>query len=154
MTWKPDPRTERSFGPYRMVSERDGHLTSHLVTFPDGRQVRVLPDDRTSGQKRSRVATQALRALGAASDETHGYPLAAYVDEDGRPLFNPVAYLVGCLAVEGIRWELVSAATVTVEDTLADWFRQVADAVAELDPGELIRHLAAAGFEIVRKEGS
>lgn len=146
MTWKPDPRTVRTFGPYTMVSERDGDLTAHLVTFPDGRSVRVLPDDRTSGQKRSRVATDALRALGAASDESHGFPLTALVDETDRLLFDPVAYLVGCLAMAGIDSELMSAdLSVSIDEWLTEWLEAGGSAA------QLLEDLATDGWQIVRK---
>lgn len=144
MTWKPDPRTVRTFGPYEKVSERDGDLTAHLVSFPDGRSVRVLPDDRTSGQKRSRVATDALQSLYELWQSSH-------FSDDGHQV-DPVAYLVGCLAMAGIDFELTSTdLTVTIEEWLDVWFASVAEDMRELRAYQLIDELDTDGWQIVRK---
>ena len=142
MTWKPDPRTERRFGPYVLISERDGAQTAHLVTFPDGRKVRCLPDGQTSGQKRSRVTTDALTVL-------HELWQAAHF-ADG-PDFEPASYLIGCLAVAGLTWEVVDAdLTVTIEEWLTEWF-------SEPHPNRslhLLGDLDDDGWQIVRKEAT
>ena len=131
MTYKPDPRTVRTFGPYTMVSERDGDLTAHLVSFPDGRSVRVLPDDRTSGQKRSRVATAALQSM------------CEYPGVDSNALYTFVGWIVS----EGLSFELELGA-VTIDEWLTEWFEHGAE---RFTATALLEDLEADGWSIVRK---
>lgn len=141
MTWKPDPRTIRTFGPYEMVSERDGDLTAHLVSFPDGRTVRVLPNDRTSGQKRSRVATDALQALYELWQSSH-------FSDDGHRV-DPVAYLVGCLALACIDFAVFEA-----DQSPGEWWEEWLDANPEHRDVivEFVRDMGDAGFEVRKGE--
>ncbi|KKL56421.1 hypothetical protein LCGC14_2245610, partial [marine sediment metagenome] len=61
------------YGPFSMVPERDDTETSHLVTLHDGRMVRVMPDDHSTGQKRSQTIVKALKAMHAVwiADRSH-----------------------------------------------------------------------------------
>jgi hypothetical protein len=146
MTWKPDPRTELRFGPYVLTSERDGQETAHLVAFPDGREVRVLPDGRNSGQRRSRVTSEALTTLHELWQGQHF--------SDDAPAIDPVAYLVGCFAVAGLTWELVLP-EVTIGEWLDGWFNWPGDRLS-LDTRDMSRALLydldTAGWQIVRKD--
>ncbi len=105
---KTDERTRREFGPFSVVSEREDGETFHVVTFPDGRQLRVLPDAQHSGQKRSRVVVSALKVLEALVDGsvslTGGYDeewLAEWFDEGAHEGWE----LLDDLKTDG--WEIV-----------------------------------------------
>ena len=82
--WKPEPLSARPFAtnpPSVLVYVRSAHFSEggHQATA-GGRTVWVLPDGRTSGQKRSRLI---LQALGACEDTG----------------LDPLAYLWGLLAL-------------------------------------------------------
>ena len=155
MSWVVDGNQQRNIGPYSLVSERDGDQTAHLVTFPDNRQLRVLPDGASSGQKRSRVTKVALEALVALVAHSESLPEGVTVLPPG---YDPMLYLVGSLAYAGLSWEQVTDEP-TVEDWLADWFWSSRErsyfgfdddgdvnAAAEL----LVSDLGRAGWEIVK----
>ena len=154
MTWVADENQQRNIGPYSLVSERDGDQTAHLVTFPDNRQLRVLPDGSTSGQKRSRVTKVTLEALAALVAHSESLP-------DGEtplpPGYDPMLYLVGSLAYGGLSWEQVSNEQ-TVEDVVADWIVTVVPVLDEFGvDGEtaakgLVSDLASSGWKIVKTE--
>ena len=98
MTWKADERHRKTFGPFGVVSERnDDNETAHLVTLTD-QTIRVLPDDHTSGQKRSRTITEALKTLEA-------------LDPDPK-LAKTI--LIGALAEEDLTWEEITTTTTCV----------------------------------------
>jgi len=141
MTWKPDPRTERRIGPYVVVSERDGSETAHRVSFPDDRGLRVLPDGRASGQRRSRTITEAL---------TEAYSMAPVkrADLDEVYEFDPVLYLVGALAAAGMAWESTGARDITIAEWLTEWFEHGAQ---RFTAAELLKDLDADGWQVVRK---
>lgn len=150
MTWKTDARSLRTFGPYTLHSERDGQETAHLVAFPDGRKVRVVPDGRNSGQRRSRVTSEALAAI---CEQVGGVEHASELARDGiNPIMDPVAYLVGCLAVAGGAWEMVLP-EVTIGEWLDGWFNWPGDwSFDTRDTSRaLLYDLDTAGWQIVRK---
>lgn len=129
MTWKTDSRSLRTFGPYIVYSERDGGDTAHLVAFPDGRKVRVLPDGRNSGQRRSRVTSDALAAL----------QQPPHIAADAALYF-----FVGLIVVAGLSYELVLP-EVTIEEWLVEWLEAGGSAT------QLLMDLGADGWAIVRK---
>jgi hypothetical protein len=129
-----------------MYSERDRQETAHLVAFPDGRQVRVLPDGQNSGQRRSRVTSEALAAI---CEQVGGEDHASELARDGiNPIMDPVVYLLGCFAVAGLTWELVLP-ELMIGEWLDEWWER-----REVDrrPGWLLEDLDADGWKIVRKE--
>ncbi len=154
MTWVVDGNQQRNIGPYVLVSERDGDQTAHLVTFPDGRQIRVLPDGSTSGQKRSRVTKLALESLVRLVAHSESLP-------DGETLlppgYDPMLYLVGSLAYAGLSWEQVTDEP-TVEDWLAVWLPMMDFETGQFgDDGMLaakllVDDLGRSGWEIVKTE--
>ena len=151
MTWVVDGNQQRNLGPYVLVSERDGDQTAHLVTFPDNRQLRVLPDGASSGQKRSRVVKVALDSLVRLVAHSEALP-------DGvtplPPGYDPMLYLVGSLAYAGLSWEQITDEP-TVEDVIADWLVLMDDRLpgeTELAAKALVSDLASSGWEIVKTE--
>ena len=147
MTWVTDENQQRSFGPYSLVSERDGNQTAHLVTFGDGRQIRVLPDDASSGQKRSRVVKVALTVMAALTDRSMspGVLVAGY---------DPMMYLVGSLAYAGLSWEQVTDDP-TVKDFLIDWLSLMDGWYAdnpESAAKSFVKDLSRSGWQIVKSE--
>lgn len=146
--WKPDERHRHEYGPFSMVPERDGTETAHLVTLHDGRMVRVMPDDHSSGQKRSQTIVKALKAMHAVWGSR-----IAVTDEDGVTLVvDPMTILVGFLSEASLTWQPIQDLTVlTIEDFLDEWFGQHIVAL-RIDTGEFLHDLDEAGWEIVRKE--
>lgn len=115
MTWTPDERHIRTFGPYALTPERKGLETAHRVDIPGGLSVRALPDGRTSGQKRSHVILKALKELDGF-DPAPSYDLATN-------------YLIGQLALSAINWEWADTETealhaVSIEEWLEHWFTE------------------------------
>jgi hypothetical protein len=144
--WQAEKRTEytKAFGPYLMVPERNSNNeTAYLVSFPDGRMVRVLPDDRHSAQRRSRVIVTALTALELAwgSDTGAGDSLPSQVDMSW--------FLIGAVAAAGLTWEMVDT-TDPLGDFLTKWF-------VDINPDDpdivkfLLDDLDHAGWTIVSK---
>lgn len=133
MEWKSDERHLRTFGAFSMVSEQNkAGETAHCVTLPDGQQLRVLPDDRTSGQRRSRTISEALKAL---------------VDVEG---IDPMTYIVGAVAKAGLTWQAVLA-EVTIEEWLDHWFEAYEPSRLAPSSEMLLDDLDTDGWEIVRK---
>lgn len=89
--WTADERHRKVFGRLSMVPERRGDETAHLVDL-GGREIRVLPDGLTSGQRRSRVISEALGTIQALDPSVD---LAETI-------------LVGVLARAGLSWEKLS----------------------------------------------
>ncbi len=136
MTWTVDNQLRRTFGEYYMVSERDGSETAHLVTFPDGRQLRVLPDEYSSGQRRAQVVRGALELLAALGESQTPLPAG----------YDPRSYLVGCLTLAGLTWETVSDSQ-TIEEWLYDWFAN--DYPSDIAGDMLLKGLERDGWTIV-----
>jgi hypothetical protein len=131
-----------------MHSERDGQKTAHLVAFPDGRKVRVVPDGRNSGQRRSRVTSEALAAI---CEQVGGEDHASELARDGiNPIMDPVAYLIGCLAVAGLTWQIIGG-----ELTPGEWWEDWLEANPTYRDCVIgfVRDMGDAGFEVVRKDG-
>lgn len=155
MSWKPDTRHERTIGPYTLCPERNkDNETAHRVSFPDGRGLRVLPDDRISGQKRSRVIVDAL---------TQAYCAAPIhrIDLEEVAVFDPMVYLVGALAGAGLTWELLGVVReVSIEEWLEHYFVSEMWDPDSADPlphwPDEVRHFLKAleddGWAIVRGE--
>jgi hypothetical protein len=138
MSWRPDERTRKPFGNFSMVSEspKGGGQSAHFIAFPDGRGVRVLPDDHHSGRARSALllaVVPVLEALGASSA----------ISETGA---DPLTYLSGYLAGHGLKWE-VELGEVTIEEWLTAWFDPIGPEVAR----QLLEDLAADGWKIERE---
>jgi hypothetical protein len=137
MSWKlVAANIPTQIGPYKVESERDGDQTAHLVTLPDNRQVRVLPDDVHSGQYRIRVVKVALEAMTALTADSGSLPAG----------YDPALYLYGSLCYANLEWEQVWEGP-TIEDWLADWF----PIDVEVPVSALIRDLNKAGW-VVRRE--
>lgn len=94
MSWRPDLRPEvvRVFDHSRLIPERDGLQTAHLVVLPEGRLLRVLPDDRHTGVKRSRVLRDALERLDI-------------VMADSVDLIDPYGWVRHEFESAGLKWE-------------------------------------------------
>jgi hypothetical protein len=102
MTWKQDPRTLKPFGSFTLVSEvNKDRETAHLVTFPDGKQIRVLPSGWTGAYRAGEVAS-ALHDLNA---------LETALGPDFGHLVDAVALFGGLMRKAAIVSELVSADT-------------------------------------------
>lgn len=139
--WRTDDRPENTLqiGGITRVSQthRTTGDTAHLLTFADGRQIRVLPDG-TSGQRRSRAVRAAMEDAEALRGES-----ADLVE----------TYMVGRLAQSGLTWEaLTNVREVTVEEWLAEWFddglREDAPSIARA----LVHDLAVDGWQIVEAQ--
>lgn len=142
MTWTADEDLRRVYGPYEMVPERDGLLTAHLVSLP-GRQIRVLPDGASSGQKRSRVIKVALEVMAALRG-----------DSGSLPGFDPMLYLVGSLAYSGLEWEQITDDP-AVEDFLDEWLSVMKDWYTDesrFTAKLLVADLASSGWQIVKRD--
>ncbi len=126
------------FGDYRIQSERDGDQTAHLVTFPDDRQIRVLPDDHNSGQYRIRVIKGTLTTLAALDADSGPLPVA----------YDPKVYLYGALCFHNMEWEHVWTEPNLV-DWLTDWF---VPPIFEVSVPNLLRDLNKAGWVIQRED--
>lgn len=89
MTWSPvgDPQ-EIGAGHRQYLSGTHSHEGGHDVALA-GLTVRVLPDGHTSPRKRSQAIAEALQTV----------PVLAGASDS----FDPVAYLVGVLVMEGAR---------------------------------------------------
>lgn len=135
MSWKlvaSDIPTQ--IGSYRVESQRDGNKTARLVTFPDDRQIRVLPDADHSGQYRIRVIKVALDTLSALDADSGSLP----------PSYDPMIYLYGALCFNNLEWEQVWTEPNLV-DWLTDWF---APPTFEVSVLTLLRDLKSAGWVI------
>lgn len=141
MTWRRDTRPEnvRTFGDFKIFSEvNSDRETAHVVQFPDGREIRVLPDPNHNGRVRAAVVRGAVEA----------------VNDRNGPLEADTAVLVvlGALARAGLKWQEL-AGEVSIEEWLESWFandlpdRGPADFMAEC----LLGALQDDGLEIVRK---
>lgn len=142
-----DERHRKRFGDYEMVPERTPKGTAHLVTLKDGKTIRVKPDAQTSGQKRSRVVSEALKGLQNLS----------WMDDDDS-VFDPELYLVGALARAGLDWEYArddDLTDVSIEEWLDHWFELNPPAAPDVNGRrDLLTDLANDGWEIVRKDES
>lgn len=154
MTWKPDERTIKTFGDYSVVSERRGSDTAHLISFPDGRKVRVLPDPDTSGQKRSRIVSEALADLQGWDEAKAALYKAGMRGTRAWDALqrDPFVQLVGVLDLEGLAWEVPGPGEVTIEEWLAEWFECMPPTEAATAADDLIKDLETTGWKIVRKE--
>lgn len=132
MTWKPDHRTLKPFGSFTVVSEvNQDRETAHLVTFPDGSKVRVLPSD---GSYRARLVAQVLHRLHALGERL-GADLADLVD--------PVSFFEGQMYVHGLRFERELVRPQTFENFLGEY----------LDPAtvaQLVEAMPQAGWKAER----
>ena len=141
MSWKlVASSVPTEIGPYKVESERDGDRTAHLITFPDDRQIRVLPDDVHSGQYRIRVIKGTLITL-AALDTESGFLPAGY---------DPKVYLLGALCFHKMEWEHI-----WTEPNLVDWltvyFGEAAP-IFEVDTSDFLSGLKQAGWVIRRED--
>lgn len=136
--WIEVPAQSKQIGPFRVVylKPRKGSEGAHLVEFPDGRAVRVLPDGRNSGQKRSRTITEALTAL----SELEGAPI------------DPLTYLIGHLTATDLTWEaLEPLREATVEEWLEAWLEVAGvDGRPDMVAREFLHDLEAFGWKIER----
>lgn len=154
MTWKPDPRTEKSWGPpgyplVTLISERDNDgETAHLISLWSGIQIRVLPDGHSSGQKRSRVIQNALETIGKGEPGITGN--IVFIGTNGHVPLDPVAYITGRIAqetncpVEILRPEL----ELTLDEILCDWLSGCGVPAPEGPIEELHDILKDHGYEI------
>ena len=154
MTWKADERTTKTFGDYSVVSERRGSDTAHLISFPDGRKVRVLPDPDISGQKRSRIVSEALADLQGWDEAKAALYKAGMRGTRAWDALqrDPFVQLVGVLDLEGLTWEVPTLGEVTIEEWLAEWFELFGVNDVAYARDALLGDLADDGWEIVRKE--
>lgn len=138
MSFTPVESQTRQIGPFVVVYLRPdkGSEGGHEIRLPDGHRVRVLPDGRTSGQKRSRIITEALTR-------------AVELHETGTP---PLALIVGHLAVAKLTWELQEPRVgPTLEGVIDEWLEdQHIDPL--VDAHSLIDHLERRGYQITRTE--
>ena len=125
-------------GPYRVESQRDGDKTAHLVTFPDERQIRVLPDSDHSGQYRIRVVKAALVVLWDVEARSESLPAE----------YDPMVYLYGALCSHNLEWEQVWNKQ-TIEDWLTNW---LGPPTFEMSSSALLRDLQKAGWVIRRED--
>jgi len=123
-------------GHYRVELERDGDKTAHLVTFPDNRQLRVLPDGVHSGQYRIRVVKVALTVLRDVEAHSESLPVE----------YEPMLYLIGSLCYADLEWEQVSGGE-SIEDWMETWFHSPL-----VDRLTLIQDLNKAGWVIRRED--
>lgn len=145
MTWKRDARPEnvRSIGDFKIFSETriDGGVkeTAHVVRFPDGREIRVLPDPAHNGRVRAVVVRGALEALN---------------DRNG-PLDASTALLVviGALSRAGLKYQEL-AGEVSIEEWLLDWLIDHTEGHADVEAmrDRLLQALDADGWTITRGE--
>lgn len=137
-----DERTRKLFGPFEMVSMPDPSGTVHIVLFPDGSELHVLPDEAHSGQKRARVVREALEYVSALSLDSEA--LTGYAR----------TYLIGMLAQSGIRWEELGQKPKPVDEWLTDWLtaEHPEIAVPAVVANQLLRNLADAGWELSRRD--
>jgi hypothetical protein len=135
MTWKRDERLEnvRTFGDFKIFSEvNSDRETAHVIHFPDGREIRVLPDDAHNGRVRAVIVRGAVETI--------------------RPLYGRLGdaelrlVLIGALTEAGVKWQEL-AGEVSIEEWLAEWLE--AGGSAE----NLLEELDADGWKIIR-EGS
>lgn len=150
MTWTKEKRAElhKIFGPFWLIPERDGSETAHLVEWPDGRRLRVLPDGINSGQRRSRVVSEALkRVCDQLGGEDHVSELAA--EDPGGITDLALTFVVGAIARADLSWEYPPPdLEVSIEEWLAEWLE--AGGSAE----QLLHELGVDGWKIVRKENA
>lgn len=139
--WKRDTRPEnvRTFGDFKVFSEvNSDRKTAHVVQLPDGREIRVLPDDR-GGHARSKAVRQAVEIAQGVSERLEG--------DEGRLV------LIGALSHYQLHWEeLQPDLGVSIEEWMAHWFKITFDDDMPRDAaGLLLRELGDDGWEIVRK---
>ncbi len=139
MTWKlVASSVPTEIGSYRIESERDGDQTAHLVTFPDERQIRVLPDVDHSGQYRIRVVKAALVVMWDVEARSESLPAE----------YDPKVYLLGALCFHNMEWEHV-----WTEPNLVDWLTTwFAPPIFEVSVPNLLRDLKQAGWVIRRED--
>jgi hypothetical protein len=128
-------------GGYKIQSERDGDQTAHLVTFPDDRQIRVLPDSVHSGQYRIQVVKVALKAMAALTADSGSLPAG----------YDPALYLYGSLCYADLEWEQVWEGP-TINEWLESWFI-VAETTGDsfmIAVPKLLHDLKKAGWVIRR----
>lgn len=136
--WYTDDRHSKTYGDITVVSQQKDGETAHLVTFPSGNQVRVLPDGR-SGQMRSRAVRHVLEKV----ERLRGVP--GDLRED---------FVVGGFARALLVWEelLVPDSTVTVDEWLDSWFELFGVEDVAYARKSLLGDLAEDGWEIRRAE--
>lgn len=142
MTWKRDTRPEnvRTIGDFTIYSEVDkDEGTAHVVRFPDGSELRVLPDER-SGRKRSYLVREAVEDLNIVLKTNTS--------------ISPQTYLYGLLLEAGFtKWEW-EVGEVSVDEWLAEWFELNAYGAEDLNDHlvkGLLADLDADGWTITRK---
>lgn len=118
--WKRDTRLEnvRTFGDFHIYSEvNPDRETAHVVQFPDGREIRVLPDERSTGRSRATALREGVEALADRSDVLGGAEGLLVDSYDARVWFT------GWLAMRGLVWEgvTVDLRDVSIEEWLAEW---------------------------------
>lgn len=141
--WKRDTRPEnvRTFGDFKVYSEvNSDRETAHVVRFPDGRELRVLPDER-GGKKRSGLVRAAVEHLASAVE--------------ANTAISYETYLYGLLLKSGFNsWEWTADGEVSIEEWLESWFandlpgRGPADFMAEC----LLGAIQDDGWAIVRED--
>lgn len=144
--WKAVPQKRQEIGEcivdYLRNPDRHGE-GGHEVTFPDGQRLRVLPDDVTTAKERMYAIVSGL---------THIEDCTVPEDNPAAIVtFDPVAYVVGCLALRGAdRWEIASE-RMTPEEILRD---VMSDGWTGPDAArKAVRELEDAGYRITTEAG-
>lgn len=141
MTWRRDERPEnvRTFGDFTVFSEVDSERqTAHVVRFPYGREVRVLPDDR-SGAQRARILKHVVETTADLSERV--------VSPDGVLII-----FRGACDEFSLMWEEVTPEQ-SIEEWLDAWFidsgfiREATDLSSML-----LQDLDANGWEVRRRD--
>lgn len=102
MTWKPlkDPQEIGPAVVQYLRSTDHGHEGAHDVALA-GLTVRVLPDPRTTARKRSHTIREALHTIDAVTRVPLDMAYVSDQDSDALDGFDPVAYLIGSLVLDG-----------------------------------------------------
>lgn len=137
--WYTDERTVKVYGDFSVVSQQHKRTgdTAHLIVFPSGHGLRVLPDG-TSGQRRSKAVKAVLETVERLRD----------VPGDLRG-----DVILGGLARQGLEWELIRP---DLEVTPAEWVTAWFESEGAFDGSEIARRFMEAlkvdGWEIRRAE--
>lgn len=133
--WRRDTRPEnvRAFGDFKIYSETRGGSgvteTAHVIQFPDGAELRVLPSGQ-SGRMRSITVRSICEGLAEGSDRLKAN--------------EALLVAIGGLSRVGLDYQEL-AGDVSIEEWLDEWLE--AGGSAE----NLLHELEVDGWEIVRK---
>lgn len=132
MTWKRDTRPEnvRTIGDFKIFSEvNSDRETAHVIQFPDGAELRVLPSGQ-SGRMRSITVRSICEGLAEGSDRLRAN--------------EALLVAIGGLSRVGLDYQELAGA-VSIEEWLDEWLE--AGGSAE----NLLHELDVDGWEIRRK---